>query len=219
MPFWELRIGDLITVGAIVAAPFGALWAQWKLQLRQEQRNRRLLVFKTLMRTRSSVAHVDHVQALNLIDVEFASDNEDDIAIRTAWNKYLDHLRTSQGDTEESKRNWGEKRGDYLAELLHKMGQHLGYSFDFTYIKDRAYIPDFHNEYSAIEFEGKKGWMEIVTGQKPLKMEVTRFPIDEEYAAAQKELAERSKTFFEGKTELPVKVVDAPKDLDTPKGF
>jgi Family of unknown function (DUF6680) len=34
-----------------------------------------------------------------------------------------------------------ETRKDLLAELLQKMGSRLGYGFDFTYLKGRAYIP------------------------------------------------------------------------------
>jgi hypothetical protein len=136
-----------VMIWAVYVAPQKAFEAQWQLQQRDEARKRRLKVFTALMATRGNVLHYRHVEALNLIDVEFSEALEKDI--RDAWKTYLDHLNTF-GDTiqepEESKRKnienqREERRRDLLAELLQKMGARLGYGFDFTYLKGRAYYP------------------------------------------------------------------------------
>ncbi len=104
-------------------------------------------VFTTLIATRGNILHYRHVEALNLIDVEFSDASETDI--RDAWKKYLDHLNIHLPDeTQEpnaAKRTQlenqhEERRKDFLAELLQKMGSRLEYKFDFTYLKDRALL-------------------------------------------------------------------------------
>jgi hypothetical protein len=155
--FWTIRIGDVIMILAVVLAPFVALWAQWHLQLRKEAQSRRLWVFKTLMATRASSMDVNHVQALNMIDVEFESSSKMDTEVRHAWKTYLDHLYTDQGTTPEATGVWNAKSSDFLAELLTKMRNALGYKFDFTYVKGRAYIPmNINAEDALVLGAGKK---------------------------------------------------------------
>jgi hypothetical protein len=45
-----------------------------------------------LMATRGNALHYRHVEALNLIDVEFFDASEKDV--RETWKAYLDHLNT-----------------------------------------------------------------------------------------------------------------------------
>ena len=79
-----------VMIWAVYVAPQKAFEVQWKLQLEQEARERRMEIFKTLMVTRGNALHYRHVEALNLIDVEFSEVSEKDI--RDAWKAYLDHL-------------------------------------------------------------------------------------------------------------------------------
>jgi len=117
-----------VMIWAVYAAPQKALEMQWKLQLRDAAQKRRLDVFRTLMATRGNILHFRHVEALNLIDVDFSDQSEKDI--RDAWKIYLDHLMIASAadqEPEEEKRKalrsqWQERRQDLLAELLQKNG-------------------------------------------------------------------------------------------------
>ena len=68
-----------VMIWAVYAAPQKALETQWKLQLRDTAQKRRLDVFRTLMATRGNILHYRHVEALNLIDVDFSDPSEKDI--------------------------------------------------------------------------------------------------------------------------------------------
>ena len=56
---------------ATCAGPILAVWASEIRQLRKQNRDRREWVFRTLMTTRSTRLHPDHVSALNHIDFAF----------------------------------------------------------------------------------------------------------------------------------------------------
>lgn len=164
-----------VMIWAVFVAPQRAFEAQWKLQLRHAALDRRLQVFRTLMATRGNALHYRHVEALNLIDVEFAEQAEKDI--RDAWKAYLDHLNKYAVDEtqepDEAKRRdlqnqSEERRKDLLAELLQKMGARLGYTFDFTYLKGRAYHPQGHGDEISEQSAVRKGLIEMLWKARPL---------------------------------------------------
>jgi hypothetical protein len=157
-----------VMIWAVYVAPRRAFEAQWKLQLTQEARNRRMHVFNTLMATRGNALHYRHVEALNLIDLEFPEPSEKDI--RDAWKNYLDDLTLPYPDENREpdlvklkalQNQTDERRKDLLAELLQKMGGHLGYGFDFTYIKNRAYYPIGHRKKLEEESAVRRGLIDM----------------------------------------------------------
>ena len=184
-----------VMIWAVYVAPQKAFEAQWRLQLKQEARERRMKVFKTLMATRGNALHQFHVEALNLIDVEFSEPSEQDV--RDAWKMYLDNLNLPYPDQalepDEVKRRVlqnqiDERRKDLLAELLQKMGARLGYDFDFTYLKNRAYYPIGHGKTVEEESAVRKGLIDMLWKGRPL-MVMSRsiepsahFPLPEEQA-------------------------------------
>jgi hypothetical protein len=164
-----------VMIWAVYVAPQKAFEAQWELQKRDAARERRLRIFRTLMATRGNVLHYLHVESLNLIDVEFSEPAEKDI--RDAWKLYLDHLNvrvpneTQEPDAvkrEALQKDHEERRKDLLAELLQKMGARLGYGFDFTYLKGRAYYPEGHGTMVDEESAIRKGLIEMLWKGRPL---------------------------------------------------
>ena len=164
-----------VMIWAVYVAPQKAFEAQWTLQQREESRKRRLRIFTTLMATRGNILHYRHVEALNLIDLEFSEPSE--INIRDAWKAYLDHLGTygvdeaQETDSEKAKQLQNqreERRKDLLAELLQKMGAGLGYGFDFTYLKGRAYYPQGHENEAEEQTAVRKGLIQLLWKGRPL---------------------------------------------------
>ena len=137
------------------------------------------------MATRANNLHYRHVEALNLIDVEFSEASEKEI--RDAWKTYLDHLNTYAADqiqeSDETRRTQllnqkEERRKDLLAELLQKMGVQLGYSFDFTYLKGRAYYPQGHGTIVEEEGQLRKGLIQMLWNGRPLIVRAVNPPIE-----------------------------------------
>src|SRR5439155_20895164 len=88
----------------------------------------------------------EHVQALNMIDVEFYGADQSTRAVVDAWKVYLDFLNTPAPTSPA----WGARREELLVDILQKMASHLGYYFDKTDIKRTSYFPQ---GYGAAEWE------------------------------------------------------------------
>ena len=140
-----MEINDVSLIIAVLVAPFLAVFAQRKIDLWREQRQKKLWVFKTLMATRGRTLSPEHVQALNMIDLEFTKPSEKQI--RDAWKEYHDHLHSYPPEGEDQKERatiWEKEKADLLATLLSKMGKAFSYKFDPVQIKKGAYSPQYH---------------------------------------------------------------------------
>jgi len=163
-----------IMVLAVLFAPLAAVQVSVYLARRREARERQLLVFKTLMATRASALDRDHVQALNMIDIEFYGRDRKAREVLEAWKAYLDHLNSGGQNMDV----WGSKREDFFVELLYRMAQYLGYEFDKTYIRRTSYFPKGYGDMDwdqllirrglAAIFEGKTGFpVTVYSPQEP----------------------------------------------------
>jgi hypothetical protein len=85
-----MTVNDWLTLAAIILGPlFGAWLAVW-LEGKRAKRERRLDIFRTLMRTRRTPMWPDHVGALNLVEIEF----HDHPRVIEKWRKLFEHLGT-----------------------------------------------------------------------------------------------------------------------------
>lgn len=134
---WTISLTGVATVLAALFSPLIALRVSESLHLRREARTRKIHVFRTLMSTRASALAVSHVEALNLIDIEFDSRRPAESRVTDAWHLYLSHLN----DVNYALPAWGNRRVDLLIELLYDMSSCVGYNFDKAQIKDSSYIP------------------------------------------------------------------------------
>lgn len=184
-----MSTSEVLTIVAILVAPLVAVQVQKWLESYRERRNSKLRIFKILMATRAVALSQDHVQALNMIDLEFSGKKYKTVA--AAWQEYLDHLGSFPKDDESQLPVWSEKKADLLANLLMVMGESLGYEFGAVHVKKGIYMPqghaDIENEYTLI----RKGLIRLLYGDENLKMDVQSFPIDQD-------LFEKQKTFIEG---------------------
>ena len=97
---------EFLMICATALSPLIAVQVTRYLDDRNEERGRRLQVFKTLMATRAYRASPAHVEALNRIDLEFSSGKRSDKVVLECWQQYLDHLgsKTLEGQA------WVDKR-------------------------------------------------------------------------------------------------------------
>jgi hypothetical protein len=152
---------DILIILATLLSPVIAVQVTRILDERKEKRGRKLHVYKTLMGTRGSITSPAHVEALNLIELEFSNKEKNEKLVLKAWKQYLDHLsRTDQP------LNWGEQRISYLGELLEVMGRSLGYEFTKVEIKNSLYMPRFKNDLENEQQELRNFLLQISRGQK-----------------------------------------------------
>jgi hypothetical protein len=171
----DMTISDGFMITAVVLGPILAVQVQKFIEKWNEARGRKLGIFKTLMATRGARLSPQHVQALNMIDLEFSSDNPKEKTVLDAWKTYLEHLynvpRDSQDPNYQTKFTlWDSKSSEYLIALLSAMGKSAGFVFDEVQLKKGAYTPqgyiDLETENSLI----RRGTLDILYGRRPLQV-------------------------------------------------
>jgi len=134
-----MNVDTWAVVLATFAGPIVAvLITRWNDE-RRERRGRLLQIYRTLMATRRTNISLDHVTAINLIEVEF-----DGIpAVIDAWTAYLNHLNSGVPESapHEQHRTWIERRAELLAILLAKIAKYLGITKGEIEILHGGYAP------------------------------------------------------------------------------
>jgi len=156
----------IATIIAIIRGPIIALRIQRKLEEEREIRNRKLWIFKTLMSNRATRMAPVFVQALNLIDVEFTDPTEK--PVRDAWREAQDHYAEWGRKPQEQKLKESAadafKAEELISEMLVKMGNSLGYSFDKVFVKKGWYYPEGLGDMEQENHALRKGLLRIIAG-------------------------------------------------------
>jgi hypothetical protein len=171
-----MNLSNSLMILAVLFSPFLAVFVQRKIDLNREKRGHKLWIFRTLMATRGNKISLEHVQALNSIELFFDNPKKDKNIVEK-WNEYLDHLvgqnlKPEDKDYSAKLSAWVEKSDDLLAELLQIMGKSLGYDFDKVKIKRGIYVPRGHGEEMGDQFIIRKGLVNILSGKASLSVEV-----------------------------------------------
>jgi len=150
-----MTISDQLMILAVLTGPLLAVQVQKGIESWKEAKTRKLIIFKTLMSTRRTTLSPRHVEALNMIDIEFSTKKPKEKKVIDSWKVYLDHLNATQlknddPDYRVKSEQWAEKANGFLAELLKEMGNCLGYDFDKVHLMKGAYSPQRH---ATIEME------------------------------------------------------------------
>ncbi|KZX59199.1 hypothetical protein A3709_16790 [Halioglobus sp. HI00S01] len=165
---------ELLTLIAILTGPIIAVQVSQLLERRRERRGGKEWVFKTLMRTRATTLSQQHVEALNMIDVEFYGSGKKDRHVVSAWRLYLDSLN----DFNTAEAVIIAKRKDLFIDLLSAMATALGYEFDREHIKNTTYIPQHHVDVETEQQQIRKGFLGVLKGDISVPMYVTNLPKD-----------------------------------------
>ncbi|MDO9518950.1 MAG: hypothetical protein Q7L19_01900 [Pseudohongiella sp.] len=181
-------MNEVITILAILLAPLLAVQVQKWLEVFREERGRKLWIFKTLMATRANNVSSEHVQALNMIDLEFRGKKYK--AVTDGWKAYLDHLTSYPNDDESVQKQWSERRIDRLTTLLMEMGNCLGYEFDEVHVKKGVYAPEAHGQIENEHILIRRGLIRLLYGEANLKMDIESVPIPDVEARQQQEVRE-----------------------------
>ncbi|OQP99829.1 hypothetical protein BK412_25895 [Vibrio campbellii] len=171
---------DVIMTAAVIVGPILAVQAQKLVESFSEKRERRMRIFRTLMSTRAERVHREHVQSLNMIDIEFYGrvlpiigtkyQTKKEQAVTHAWKMYNSHLsRQSEYDTLEP---WLKKNDELFVELIYAMSQCLSYDYDKVQLERDCYRPKAHGDYEQSQLNLLTGLEKVVSGERPIPMYV-----------------------------------------------
>src|SRR5882672_837766 len=177
-----ITITDGLLITSTLLSPFLAVFVQKKIEEWREAKNAKLWIFKTLMATRTATLSFNHVQALNMIDLEFSASKKKEKAVKDIWKEYLDHLSSLPGQPEAQKTAigpWLMRSQDYLADLLVAMGSCLRYKFDRVYIKKGIYAPEGHSRDEAELRAIRVQILKLLSGEQAINTHTALMPIDQ----------------------------------------
>jgi hypothetical protein len=161
-----MSIYNVLQLMGMLLAPLVALQVSRYLERRREKRDRQMKVFRTLMATRSRKLGQAHVEALNMIDIEFADRSPRERQVAHAWKMYLDQLnRPFSGES------WLAKTDELFVDLLFNMAVCLGYDFDKVHIRNQSYAPRAHGDEENDQRALRKAALALLQGQTALPVQ------------------------------------------------
>jgi Family of unknown function (DUF6680) len=178
---WTVKVTDLAIVFATLTGPFLAVYVTERQRKRADARNRRIHIFRTLMATRAATLAGAHIEALNLVELEFAGVNRKHDAVIDAWKMYKSHLYDTnypQGVP------WEVRRKELMVELLYTMSNALGYSFEKSQINTAAYYPGGYAMADLEQLETRQLWLKVLKGERELPMRARVFSGETEFPTA-----------------------------------
>ncbi len=130
---------DWLTIIAIVSSPLITMYVTRSSDDRKEEKHRKLKIYKNLMSTRGYVLSYQHVEALNLIQFEFQTQDK----IMKAWHAYHDSLNKKESE-EYKQAEITTERAKCLVNLLYEMSKELGYKLNRDEVENSSYAPEHH---------------------------------------------------------------------------
>ena len=217
----SITITDWLLITVTLLSPVIAVQVQKLIEVASARRNAKNRIFLTLMATRATRLAPEHVQALNMIEIEFSGSwrgpTTRERGVINRWRIYADHLDTDVSKlTEAALVAWGVKRQELFLDLMEALSRACGYKFDRVQLKRGAYYPQAHEDADSRRLEFEEAVLQVLGGKTALAMKVV--PADEDALAQQKRLQEALMAMFEGGA-LRVRPVETGNNTrhDTPR--
>ncbi|HCR85159.1 MAG TPA: hypothetical protein DIV86_00620 [Alphaproteobacteria bacterium] len=157
---------DWFNMLAILLGPVIAVIMTRIIDDSRAEQSRRLDIFRTLMRTRKMPIHVDHVGALNLIEVEFIENKK----VITAWKEYLKNLGEDLPAIEQKDKYDAalKKRDSLLTKLISEIAKILNIRIEQLDILEGNYIPQGWHDDDLEQRIVRRSLLNILTGRAPI---------------------------------------------------
>jgi hypothetical protein len=131
--------------------------------------SRRLHVFRTLMATRRMAISNEHVNAINLVEVDFYKCR----SVKAAWSEYKNHLHDN---SQKEDQIWRETKERLLPKLLFEIAAVVGFKIPAIDIFKGGYAPKGW-EHRDMRATGALEYIyELIQGTKAVPVAVTSFP-------------------------------------------
>ena|SRR3990167_3941375 len=131
-----LVVLNVLTFFAILGGPVLAIEVSRRVDVKRENRRRKVDLFRTLFKTRKERLSYDHVSALNLIELEFFGDK----TVIDAYRAYVNHLGQVVPPPGKDEHFFSE-RNDRFHELLKIIASSLSFEFDKSDLDRFGYSP------------------------------------------------------------------------------
>jgi len=179
-----ITISDWLVILAIIIAPVLAVQIQKFIENKKEKRERKMQIFRTLMATRATPLYAQHVEALNMIDIEFFEDK----TITESWKLLLDNFASYPKDPKDPNdpsyqaelNLCMDKSTNLLTDLLYEMAKSLNYKFDKVHLKRSVYNPKGHADYILDQEFIRQSLVRVLLGKIPIPIKVVNMEEDQE---------------------------------------
>ena len=207
MDLTKVTNAEWAIVFATLMGPILAIQAQKFLEELREYRDAKLWVFRSLMTTRMQRVSVDHVRALNMIDIcfygkrVFVWHRQTDVEkkVVTSWKIYLNNLATGiDGWSESQQQIHFSHRNKQFNSLLSDIGAAVGYHFDEVHIEKAGYIPIAHDDNETKQRQLLESAVHVLQGKQSIKMDIASFPSDPKIAENYQKMIAQIATITEG---------------------
>ena len=168
-----MNISDWLAILAILVAPIVALQIQKYIEDRKEIRARKMQIFRTLMATRATRLDAKHIEALNMIDIEFFKNEK----VTEKWKLLLDNFANYPQDPNEKNyesklSSCAEKSDGLFVDLLSEMAKSLDYKFDEVHLKRNIYIPKGQTDYMMSQEFMRRAFVEVLSGKRAIPIKI-----------------------------------------------
>jgi hypothetical protein len=167
-------------VFATFAGPIAAVLITRWIDKRRAERERQLDIFRALMRTRRAALQPDHVNALNLVEIEFHNVQ----AVLTAYRDLMRHINVAAAQNEQ----WLARHRSLLTRLLSEMAGALGYTIEQLDVFEGGYYPAGWGQVEEQQLAMRLGFLELLSGKRTLPVHIA-------------EKANAPSSFFQGMAE------------------
>lgn len=166
--FLGISLEGWLTISAIIVGPVLAFAVQNWRDKRREERNNKLQIYRKLILTLKVNMAPTHVDAINSVPLEFHTEAE----VMKAWRLYTSHLNQRELVKADPK-GWGDRKYNLLVDLVHKVGQTLGYShLDEAALRDNLYVPQGYSDMEEEMRQIRAAWLQVLNGQRSIPMTV-----------------------------------------------
>jgi hypothetical protein len=168
-----------VVAGATLLGPIFAVQAQKWLERLRERRSRKLFVFQALMTTRATRVSIEHVQALNSLDLVFYGDRvlgvprrkKTEQGVLDAWREYLDHLNTPNDPNAFA--TWMVRGDELFVNLLGAIATDLKMKFDRVQLRRGAYVPVAHGRLEQDQEQIRRALVHLLGGHGAIRVVLT----------------------------------------------
>ncbi|MCF4099853.1 DUF6680 family protein [Maritalea mediterranea] len=153
---------QIITTIAIIVGPIAAVVISRWLDEVRDNRKRQIEVFRDLMRTRTAKISPTHVNALNLVEIEFYNNRR----VLEIWRKYMKILHTepfNQSDVDKT-----------FVKLLQSIANAVKMrNLDITDLLDPNYYPRGWNDEENLNFEIRLATLKMLRGETTISVQMS----------------------------------------------
>ena len=160
-----MSTNEWLTIIAIITGPIAAVLITLWRDHRNEAKRRRAEIFAVLIRTRKERLSIEHVRALNLIQLEFHGRQP----IIAAYTRYIDHLNKPPL-SEKEQASFDKQAQDLFWDLLATIATDLNYKFDKRDLERFSYMPQAWGDSEGLQRSNMVLLSELLRGKRSLRV-------------------------------------------------